>query len=169
MPPSIESYVIAFGPIIVGLILFLLPLIFNKGERSPVRRPWSIIIVLFIVTMIATLWNVGIKAPWSPHFNVKPLPAHIVGNIDDISKQGADLFYHKGCLYCHTISDYGGKRGPDLSTVSDRLTPDELKIRIVNGGKYMPPYGPSLSSDELNKIISFLKTRKTEIKQIPER
>ena len=39
MPPAIESYVIAFGPIIAGLILFLLPIIFSKGERSPLRRP----------------------------------------------------------------------------------------------------------------------------------
>ena len=163
MPPAIESYVIAFGPLIAAIILILLPLIFNGGERSPVRRPWSIIIVLFIVTMIATLWNEGVKAPWSPHFDAKPLPAYVVGDISKISREGAHLFYTKGCLYCHTISGYGGKRGPDLSTVSDRLTPNELKIRIVNGGSYMPPYGPSLSSDELNKIINFLQTRKTEI------
>ncbi len=165
MPPSIESYVIAFGPPVAAIILIMLPILFNKGERSPVRRPWSVIIVLFIVTMIATLWNEGIKSPWSPDFEAKPLPAHIVGNIDEIAKQGADLFYKKACLYCHTISGYGGKRGPDLSTVADRLTTDEMKIRIVNGGKYMPPYGPNLSSDELHKIICFLKTRKTEIKQ----
>jgi len=165
MPPSIESYVMAFGPLLAGLILFFLPILFNKGERSPTRRPWSIIIVLFLVTMIATLWNEGIKSPWSPRFDAKPLPAKVVGNIDEIAKHGADLFYKKACIYCHTISGYGGKRGPDLSSVSDRLTPDELKIRIVNGGKYMPPYGPSLSSDELNKIIAFLETRKTEVKQ----
>ncbi len=168
MPPSIESFVIAFGPIIAAIILFLLPLLFNKGERSPLRRPWSIIIVLFIVTMIATLWNEGIKSPWSPDFDAKPLPAHVVGNISEIAKEGADLFYKKGCLYCHTISGDGGKRGPNLTTVSDRLTPDELKIRIVNGGTYMPPYGPSLSSDELNKILSFLETRRSEIRQSSE-
>ncbi len=168
MPPSIESYVMAFGPILAGLILFFLPIFFNKGERSPLRRPWSIIIVLFLITIIGTLWNEGIKSPWSPHFDAKPLPAKVVGNIDEIAKRGADLFYKKACIYCHTISGYGGKRGPNLSTVSDRLTPDELKIRIVNGGKYMPPYGPSLSSEELNQIIAFLKTRKTSVKQTSE-
>ena len=165
MPPTIESYVIAFGPIILGIFLFLVPIIFYKGERSPLRRPWSIVIVIFILTMVATLWNEGIKSPWSPDFQAKPLSAHVVGNVSEIAKKGADLFYSKACLYCHTIEGHGGKRGPDLTKVGERLTPDQLKIRIVNGGKNMPPYGPSLSSDELNKIISFLKTRKTHLKK----
>ena len=166
MPPAIESYVIAFGPIIAGLILFLLPTIFNKGERSPLRRPWSIVIVIFILTMVATLWTKGVESPWSPDFDAKPLPAHVIGNISDFAKQGGNLMYDKACLYCHTISGYGGKRGPDLTLVGERLTADQLKIRIVNGGKNMPPFGPSLTSDELNKLVRFLETRKTAI--IPE-
>ena len=168
MPPSIESYVMAFGPILIAIILFLLPILFNSGERSPIRRPWSIAIVLFLVTMIGTLWNIGVVAPWSPHFDAKPLPAHVVGNIDEISKAGADLFYKKRCLYCHRISGYGGLRGPDLTNVADRLTGDEMKIRIINGGTYMPPYGSSLSADELKKILSFLETRKTTVNKSPE-
>ena len=116
--------------------------------------------------MVATLWTKGVESPWSPDFGAKPLPAHIVGDVSQFAKEGANLFYDKACLYCHTISGYGGMRGPDLTLVGERLIADQLKIRIVNGGKNMPPYGPSLSSDELNKLVSFLETRKTSI--IPE-
>jgi ubiquinol-cytochrome c reductase cytochrome b subunit len=63
MPRAIESYAIAFGPLIVGLFLIIMPLLFNKGERSPLRRPWSIGITVFIVTMVCTFWHEGIKSP----------------------------------------------------------------------------------------------------------
>jgi ubiquinol-cytochrome c reductase cytochrome b subunit len=163
MPREIESYAIAFGPIIIGAILIFLPIVFNKGERSPLRRPWSFIIVLFIITMVATLWHEGVLSPWSPNFNAKPLKESVIGNVGPDARFGAKLMYKKACLYCHTISGDGGKRGPNLTKVGERLTADELKIRIVNGGGNMPAFGPSLSSKELNALVAFLKTRNDSI------
>ncbi len=160
MPRGIESFMIAFGPLIAGFILIMLPLIFNKGERSPWRRPWSIGIVIFILTMIGTFWYEGVKSPWSPDFNAKPLKAEVIGNVSPDAMAGADLFFKKGCLYCHSISGDGGHRGPDLTKVADRLTKDEMTIRIVNGGGNMPAFGGSLTKDELKKILAFLNTRK---------
>jgi len=46
---GLESYLIIFGPVLVGIILILLPFIANRGEHSPIRRPWAIGIVLIIV------------------------------------------------------------------------------------------------------------------------
>ncbi len=160
MPRGIESYVIAFGPLVVGLILVMVPLVFNKGERSPIRRPWSIVIVVFIVTMVGTLWYEGVKSPWSPNFNAKPLSAQVVGNVGPNAIAGASLMYKKGCLYCHTISGDGGHRGPDLTRVADRLNTYEMTIRIVNGGGNMPAFGASLTKKELTDILNFLNTRK---------
>jgi ubiquinol-cytochrome c reductase cytochrome b subunit len=53
---------------------------------------------------------------------------------------------------------------PNLTKVGNRLTEDELKIRIVNGGGNMPAFGPSLSAKELNALVAFLETRKDSIK-----
>ncbi len=160
MPRAIESYVIAFGPVIIGLILVLLPIIFNKGERSPVRRPWSILIVIFILTMIGTFWYEGVKSPWSPNFDAKPLPEKTIGNVGPAAISGASLMYKKGCLYCHSISGDGGHRGPNLTKVAERLNTDQMTIRIINGGGNMPAFGSSLTKEELKDILAFLNTRK---------
>ena len=73
---------------------------------------------------------------------------------------GANLFYTKSCLYCHTIDGQGGIRGPDLSSVADRLSRDQMIIRISNGGYNMPAYTYNMKPDELKAIVAFLETRK---------
>jgi ubiquinol-cytochrome c reductase cytochrome b subunit len=69
------------------------------------------------------------------------------------------LFYSKGCNYCHNVNNYGGVDGPNLTTIGNRLSIPELKVRIVNGGKNMPAYGGILSNDEMNNIVAFLKSQ----------
>ena len=164
MPHWLEDYAIIFGPLLAGLILILLPVFFYRGERSPSRRPWAIAIVIFIITMVFTLWHEGINSPWSPDFKTKPLSANIIGPVSARAAEGGQFFYEKGCQFCHSISGYGGHRGPDLTTVALRLSKDEMTFRVVNGGDKMPAYGAILSHHELDNIIQFLQTRKSEIK-----
>jgi ubiquinol-cytochrome c reductase cytochrome b subunit len=161
MPRDLEAWAIAFLPLIIGIILLALPLVFEKGERSPARRPWSVAIVVIMLTTVAIFWHYGELAPWSPNFGVKPLSAQIIGNTSQEALAGADLFYKKGCLYCHKLSDKGGIRGPDLSGVSYRLTGEQMIIRIINGSDQMPAYASVLTNHELNKLVAFLKTRKS--------
>ena len=111
--------------------------------------------------MIGTLWQVSVRAPWSPHFDVQPLSAQIVGTTSGPVAQGAQLFNAKGCQYCHAVDGQGGKRGPDLTHVTSRLTQDAITIRILNGGGNMPAYGGNLTPDELNAIIAFLQSRQS--------
>jgi ubiquinol-cytochrome c reductase cytochrome b subunit len=159
MPPQIESVIMAFGPPLVGLILILLPIMAGKGERSPLRRPWAIGIVVFIVMVVAVFWYEGTKSPWSPDFQAKELPKEVVGEVSQEAMEGSQLFFDKGCLYCHTIAGHGGKRGPELTHVGARLNDEQLTLKIVNGGGNMPAYGSSLNEKELRALISFLKTR----------
>jgi ubiquinol-cytochrome c reductase cytochrome b subunit len=160
MPKSIEDFALAYGPVFIGILLFALPFITNKGERHPVRRPWAIAIVLFIIAIVGTFWYKGAESAWSPDFNAKPLSAGITGNVSPEAKTGAELFSRKACIYCHTISGYGGRRGPDLTTVGDRFSKDQLTIKIANGGENMPAYGATLTQKELNDLVQFLSTRK---------
>lgn len=160
IPRSLESYAIVLIPLIGGLVLVLLPIIFNTGERSPWRRPWSIGIVLTTVMAVGVFWYIGVKAPWSPRFNAGPLPAKVIGNVSEKAKAGGVLFHKKACIFCHKISGIGGIHGPDLTDVGDRLTEDQLKIKIVNGGTNMPAFGTTLTREELDELVAFLKSRK---------
>ena len=160
IPPGVENYVIIGFPVLVGLGLIILPFIGNKGERSPRRRPWAVAIVLLVVLTIGPLNLVGLKAPWSPDFNAQPLPASVIGATSGAVYQGAQLFYQKGCEYCHAISGLGGHRGPDLTDVGNLLTVNDMKIRILNGGGLMPSFANNLTPDEVNALIAFLQTRK---------
>jgi ubiquinol-cytochrome c reductase cytochrome b subunit len=160
LPPALENYLIVLGPLVAGAILMFLPLFSNKGERSPLHRPWAVAAIVMVVLMIGTLWYEGANSPWSPNFNAQPLSVAVVGTNSGPIAEGAKLFQQKSCLDCHLIAGYGGRRGPDLSRIGDKLSRADLIIRIVNGGKNMPAYGNNLTTEQLNGIVTFLQSRK---------
>ena len=162
LPHALENYFIILGPLVFVALLLVPPLFFNKGERSPLLRPWAIALVMGIWTTIGTLWIEGEKAPWSPDFTAKPLPASVVGIASGPVFEGAQLFHSKGCEYCHEISGYGGHRGPSLTYVGQRLTKDQITIRIVSGGTNMPAFGGILSAPDLQNLVAFLDSRNSE-------
>jgi len=160
IPPQLEGWVMILGPALIGVLLLAVPLLNNRGERAPSRRPWSIAVVLLSIIMIGSLWIEGIHSPWSPNFDPPPLPEKVVGTTSGPVFTGAKFFHDKGCLNCHLIDGYGGRRGPDLSYVGDKLSEGDLVIRIVNGGVNMPAFGKMLTPEELAQITAFLQSRK---------
>jgi ubiquinol-cytochrome c reductase cytochrome b subunit len=162
MPPAIESWVIFLAPPLIILLMLALPFLSNKGERSPVKRPWAVFGVICVAIFMTCLLVIGYKAPWSPVFDAKPLPlAAIHGNTSDSTIQkGTHLFYMKGCEYCHQINGYGGFKGPNLTYIGNRLDLSLIKIRIVNGGPDMPSFGGVLSKEDLDALAFFLSEQK---------
>jgi ubiquinol-cytochrome c reductase cytochrome b subunit len=159
LPHGIENAFIIGFPLLAGLLLVLVPFLSNRGERRPSHRPWAVASVLVVVTMVASLSIIGTSTPWSPRFDAKPLPRQVIGNVSSGAVTGAHMFHDKGCEYCHTIAGYGGQRGPDLTWIADRLTHDQMVIRIMNGGYNMPGYASILTPAELTAIVTFLETR----------
>lgn len=160
MPPALENYAVILAPVIVGAILIGLPIFFNHGERSAVRRPWAVAIVIIVVTGVAALWYAGATSPWSPDFDAKPLSEQIVGTATGPVAQGAVLFHEKGCEFCHEIAGNGGHRGPSLTEIGDKLTAEELTIRVLGGGNNMPAFAGTLRADELDNLVVFLQSRR---------
>lgn len=160
IPPAIENYFIVLAPLLGGLILFLLPLVSNRGERSARRRPWAIASVVLCVVMVGALWIQGARAPWSPNFDAAPLSADIVGATTGPVADGARVFHDKGCINCHLVNGHGGRRGPDLSRIGSLLTKDALTLRIVNGGTNMPAFAGKVSAEDLTDLVAFLETRR---------
>jgi ubiquinol-cytochrome c reductase cytochrome b subunit len=159
LPNSLENAFIVLGPVIAGGVLFSVPLLSNAGERSPWRRPWAIGIAVATLVMIGSLWVLGKRSAWSPNFEPGLLPADVVGVTEGPLAEGARLFHDKGCMNCHLIADQGGRRGPDLSRVADRITRDEMVIRISNGGHNMPAFAGTLKPEELSALVDFLGSR----------
>jgi ubiquinol-cytochrome c reductase cytochrome b subunit len=160
LPASIEDYVILGAPLVIGGFILSAPFLSNRGERAPSRRPWAVGIVVLTVMMIGSLWVVGARSTWSPNFNAQPLPSSLVGATVGPAAAGAVLFHDKGCLNCHLIDGFGGRRGPNLSHVGDRLTRADLVIRISNGGRNMPAFASTLAPEELDRLVAFLVTRR---------
>ena len=158
VPEEAEDLVILGLPLLIGALLVVLPL-FNRGERSPKRRPWSLAVVLLAVIMIGTLYVAGRRAPWSPQYDTRPLAADVIGTTDRQVVQGAELFNTKGCQACHAVADSGGRRGPDLTDAGRRLTREQIIVRILNGGGGMPAYAGNLTPEEVNALTAFLETR----------
>jgi ubiquinol-cytochrome c reductase cytochrome b subunit len=160
IPGRLEGYIMILFPAVIGILLLIAPLLNNRGERAPSRRPWSIAVVLLSVIMIGALWIAGAKSPWSPNFNPVPLTPEIVGAANGPVFEGAQLFQSKSCLNCHLIEGHGGRRGPNLTYIADKLTKDNLTIRIVNGGVNMPAFGATLKPEEIDELVAFLESRK---------
>jgi ubiquinol-cytochrome c reductase cytochrome b subunit len=144
------------------MFLIALPFLFNRGERSFRRRPWAVGSLALIAVMIAVLWVLGAQTPWSPNFKAQPLSAAIVGATNGPVFVGGRLFHDKGCLNCHWMAGDGGRRGPDLTVVASRLSPNQIILRIANGGVNMPAYAANLTPAEMDALVAFLETRKVQ-------
>jgi len=161
LPANLETWVILGGPLVVILVLLFLPLLSNKGERAPSRRPWALATVLFVGTSVVVLTIYGAKSPWSPNFAAQPLGEQVTATAGPGATAGARIFFDKGCIYCHEVDRDGGQRGPNLSRVGDRLTAEQLIIRINNGGHNMPAFAGRITRDELATLVVFLQSRRT--------
>ena len=159
LPHGAEDYVIIGSPLVAGVCLILLPLIFNGGQRAPSRRPWAVASIVVIVSAVGVLWLQGERSHWSPDFHNKPLPPAIVQASSADITNGAQLFHTRGCEACHAVAEFGGHRGPDLTHVGDRLTKQQIVLRILNGGYNMPAFASSLKPEQVQAITAFLESR----------
>jgi ubiquinol-cytochrome c reductase cytochrome b subunit len=161
LPPALENLVIVLAPVLGLILLLALPVIAGRGERHPLRRPWALGLVLVGGTVLAALTVAGKKENWSPRFDAAPLTASEIGAASGPVFEGGRLFNQKGCLYCHSIEGHGGHRGPDLTLVGNRLTAEQMMLRIANGAPNMPSFAGILTARELQELVEFLTSRRS--------
>jgi ubiquinol-cytochrome c reductase cytochrome b subunit len=161
-PPDAETFIILVFPLLVAAALFLVPVISNRGQRAPSKRPVAVLMVIVVYTVLGVLTYEGSSAPWSPDmtgWSGTPVPEAMIHGRTPLELQGAVVFQNANCRNCHALDGTGGRRGPDLSTVGTRLTRDQLIDQISNGtpgGGNMPAYGEQMKPEEMTAVIGFL-------------
>jgi ubiquinol-cytochrome c reductase cytochrome b subunit len=155
-PRSLETFVMVHAPILFLLFLFVFPIFANKGERAASRRPWAVAALLLGILAFVTLTVIGARAPWYPE-TTEPLGARELETSDTRVLAGAGTFNDRGCGLCHVVMESGGRLGPDLTLVAHRLSSEEIALRTMNGIGDMPAYRQTLSREELDEILVFLR------------
>lgn len=156
-------------PALVFGLMFAVPFISNKGERSPYKRPWAVVAVVVSVTFFASLLYAGLIHGWVPRFDTKLVSKSALPVVNNDTVAGLDEFNTRGCVYCHKIGDTGGIRGPDLSTIGTRMDKPQMVIQISKGGYDMPGYAGIISRKNLNHLVELLTTLKRPMGRIMTR
>jgi ubiquinol-cytochrome c reductase cytochrome b subunit len=163
-PPNAETVIMLVLPLLLIGGLFLVPFVSNRGERAPSRRPVAVLGVIVVASALVILTYLGDTSPWSPVMNGwsgYPVPEEIVRRATPVQLMGAAMFQNKQCRNCHALDGLGGHRGPDLTDVGLRLTPDQLIDQVSTGtpgGGYMPAYGKQIKPDEMAVLVEFLSS-----------
>jgi ubiquinol-cytochrome c reductase cytochrome b subunit len=161
LPPYMETVLVLTAPVVVIGLLLALPFVFGTGERSPRRRPAAVLGLLTLAVCLAVLTQLGRSAPWSPVMDAwssAPTPPEYVRGRSPLALQGALLVQEKQCRNCHSLGGVGGRRGPALDGVADRLSQDALVRQVIQGGGNMPAYGTHLDPTEVTALVQFLET-----------
>jgi cytochrome c551 len=68
---------------------------------------------------------------------------------------GAEVFA-TNCSVCHGTDGHGGAGGPDLRTMPKAKTEAGAIEQVTNGGGGMPPFGGTLSEEEIKNVAAFV-------------
>jgi ubiquinol-cytochrome c reductase cytochrome b subunit len=161
LPPSMETPFILIAPILMIAGLLAVPFVAGEGEKSWHRRPVAVLALTSVAVSWAVFTHLATYTPWSPHMSAwsgDTLPVEYLREATPLVRQGAVIFQAKQCRNCHSVGGHGGERGPALDAVATRMTPDQMRYKVVTGGGNMPAYGKNLSPPEIEALVSFLET-----------
>jgi ubiquinol-cytochrome c reductase cytochrome b subunit len=161
LPGELETPLILIVPGIAIALLLLLPFISGTGEKSWKRRPFAVLVVVFLASGFIALTWLGLQPPWSPSMTAwsgTPLPPRLLQGRTPLEVQGALVFQNKQCRNCHSLGGTGGDRGPRLDNVAVQLTKDQLIRQVLQGSGEMPAYGDHLHPAEVAALVSYLQT-----------
>src|SRR5215467_544421 len=98
LPPYTETFLMLVGPAVGIVILFLVPFLSNRGEKSARRRPVAVLSVIIIMLSLSILAYLGIFSPWSPVMDAwsgVPTPIDLVKRRPPLALQGALVLQEK--------------------------------------------------------------------------
>jgi mono/diheme cytochrome c family protein len=73
--------------------------------------------------------------------------------------QAGAVLFHANCARCHGANLEGSKKVPALAEIRTKKhwTDERITHRILNGEGKMPPFRDSLSGEQIQQLIAFLR------------
>ncbi|MBS1862779.1 MAG: c-type cytochrome [Actinobacteria bacterium] len=66
------------------------------------------------------------------------------------------VVFSENCAVCHGATGHGGAGGPDLRTMPLAQTEEGAIQQVTNGGGGMPPFGGTLSEEEIKNVAAYV-------------
>jgi mono/diheme cytochrome c family protein len=66
------------------------------------------------------------------------------------------VVFSENCSVCHGATGHGGNGGPDLTTMPLAQTEEGAIQQVTNGGGGMPPFGGTLSEEEIKNVAAYV-------------
>lgn len=70
--------------------------------------------------------------------------------------QAGAAVFSENCSTCHGATGLGGNGGPDLTTMPLAQTEEGAIQQVTNGGGGMPPFGGTLSEEEIKNVAAYV-------------
>ena len=120
----------------------------------------SIRSVLFVLTIVGTMTVLGAAAADKSGIPDQVGAVNPFAGDAEAAKAGRQLFLNTGCYNCHGLEAKGGGIAPDLT--ASKLDPQQMFRTIHDGrpGTLMPSWGKQLSSDEIWKVVTYLRSQR---------
>jgi mono/diheme cytochrome c family protein len=72
------------------------------------------------------------------------------------SAEAGTVVFSENCSVCHGATGHGGNGGPDLTTMPLAQTEEGAIEQVTNGGGGMPPFGGTLSGEEIENVAAYV-------------
>jgi mono/diheme cytochrome c family protein len=120
----------------------------------------SIRSVLLVLAIVGTMSVLGAAAADKSGTPDEVGTANPFAGDAEAAKAGRQLFLNTGCYNCHGLEAKGGGIAPDLT--ASKLDPQQMFRTIHDGrpGTLMPSWGKQLSSDEIWKVVTYLRSQR---------
>jgi mono/diheme cytochrome c family protein len=114
--------------------------------------------LLSVVAMAGMIGALGVGATEQAGSNDANATTNPFAGQPDAAKEGRQIFLQTGCYNCHGLEAKGGGIAPDLT--ASKLDPQQMFRTIHDGrpGTLMPSWGKELDSDEIWKVITYLRS-----------
>jgi mono/diheme cytochrome c family protein len=70
--------------------------------------------------------------------------------------EAGTVVFSENCAVCHGATGHGGGGGPDLTTMPLAKTEAGVIQQATNGGGGMPPFGGTLSEEEIKNVAAYV-------------